>query len=158
DEDRLVGDPSLSIDDGAIVAWPGAFGGKNNRRVLRDLGIDINVPFDSLPADTRQWVLTTDDQPTVEVKEGYKGTYMSPKRWVEHTFADSASARMRATAASFMTERLCPMCHGKRLNPEALAVTIAGIDIAEAARLPLTGLVSFLENARTHPATGELSV
>lgn len=158
DEDRLVGDPRLSIDDGAIVAWPGAFGGKNNRRVLRDLGIDIDVPFDSLPESTRQWVLTTDEQPTIVVAEGYKGTYMSPKRWVEHTFADSQSARMRATAASFMTDRLCPTCHGKRLNPEALAVTIAGIDIAEAARLPLTGLVAFLTSARTHPATAELSV
>ena len=158
DEDLLVGDPHLSIDDGAIVAWPGAFGGKNNRRVLRDLGIDITVPFDSLPADTREWVLTTSDRPTIVVEEGYKGTYMSPKRWVEHTFADSPSARMRAKAASFMTDKLCPTCHGKRLNPEALAVTIAGIDIAEAARLPLTGLVSFLEAARTHPATTELSV
>ncbi len=133
DEDRLVGDPHLSIDDGAIVAWPGAFGGKNNRRVLRDLGIDIDVPFDSLPESTRQWVLTTDEQRRSSSPKA-TSTYMSPKRWVEHTFADSQSARMRATAASFMTDRLCPTCHGKRLNPEALAVTIAGIDIAEAAR------------------------
>ncbi|WP_375545520.1 ABC transporter [Kocuria carniphila] len=158
DIDKLVGDPSLSIDDGAIVAWPGAFGGKNNRRILRVLGIDIGVPFESLPADTREWVLTTDEQPTVRIGDRYNGTYMSPKRWVEHTFADSPSARMRAKAASFMTDQLCPTCHGKRLNPEALAVTIAGMDIADAARLPLADLASFLDAARTHPATDELSV
>lgn len=158
DIDKLVGDPSLSIDDGAIVAWPGAFGGKNNRRILRVLGIDIDAPFESLPTDTREWVLTTDEQPTVRVDDRYNGTYMSPKRWVEHTFADSPSARMRATAASFMTDQLCPVCHGKRLNPEALAVTIAGVDIADAARLPLADLASFLDDARTHPATDELSV
>ena len=158
DIDKLVGDPSLSIDDGAIVAWPGAFGGKNNRRILRVLGIDIDVPFESLPADTREWVLTTDEQPTVRIDNRYNGTYMSPKRWVEHTFADSPSARMRAKAAAFMTVQLCPVCHGKRLNPEALAVTIADMDIADAARLPLAGLSSFLEDARTDPATDELSV
>lgn len=157
DEDALVGDPALSIDDGAIAAWPGAFGGANYRRILRILGVDITVPFATLPAATRHWVLTTDEQPTVEVDERYKGTYMSPKRWVEHTFADSQSARMRAKAAAFMTDQLCPTCHGKRLNPEALAVTIAGVDIADAARLPLTELADFLAAARDHPDTQELA-
>lgn len=154
DEDLLVGDPELSIQDGAIAAWPGAFGGANYRRILAILGIDIHVPFRTLPADTRRWVLLTDEQPTVDVEEfHYKGTYMSPKRWVEHTFHDSQSARMRAKAAEFMTERLCPSCHGKRLNPEALAVTIAGRDIAHATSLQLTGLRDFLDEALTHPDT-----
>lgn len=156
DEDLLVGDPDLSIEDGAIAAWPGAFGGKNYRRILRILGIDVDAPFRTLPAKTRRWVLTTDEQPTVRVENRYQGTYMSPKRWVQHTFADSPSAKMRARAASFMSERLCPTCHGKRLNPEALAVTIAGSDIADAARLPLTELAAFLTAARTHPETEAL--
>lgn len=158
DEDLLVGDDNLSIEDGAIAAWPGAFGGKNYRRILRILGVDINAPFRTLPAETRHWVLTTDEQPTVQVDEGrYKGTYMSPKRWVEHTFKDSPSARNRAKAASFMSEKTCPVCHGKRLNPEALAVTIAGRDIAEVTLLPLEELREFLEAARTHPDTRALA-
>ena len=81
---------------------------------------------------------------------------MSPKRWVEHTFSDTKSTRMRAKAASFMTEQLCPTCHGLRLNPEALAVTIAGENIAHAAALSLTELRSFLDAARHHPDTREL--
>ena len=152
DVDLLVGDPDLSIRDGAIAAWPGAFGGQNYRRILAILGVDIDAPFRSLPAETRDWVLLTDEQPTVDVEEfHYKGTYMSPKRWVEHTFHDSQSARMRAKAGEFMTERLCPSCHGKRLNPEALAVTVAGRDIAYATALPMTGLRDFLTAALTHP-------
>lgn len=161
DEGLLVGDDSLSIREGAIVAWPGAFGGQNYRRILEKLGIDIDRPFRDLPADVRHWVLTTDEQPTLlvntsTVEGSYKGTYLSPKAWVEHTFADSKSTRMRAKAASFMSDDLCPSCHGKRLNPEALAVTIAGLDIATAASLPLSGLRDFLQGARTHPDTEEL--
>ncbi|WP_206079751.1 ATP-binding cassette domain-containing protein [Propioniciclava coleopterorum] len=83
---------------------------------------------------------------------------MSPKRWVEHTFSDTKSTRMRATAASFMTEQLCPTCHGLRLNPEALAVTIAGENIAHAASLPLTELRGFLDAARAHPDTADLPI
>ncbi len=83
---------------------------------------------------------------------------MSPKRWVEHTFSDTKSTRMRAKAASFMTEQLCPTCHGLRLNPEALAVTIAGENIAHAAALSLTELRSFLDAARHHPDTRELPI
>ncbi|WP_237268060.1 hypothetical protein [Tessaracoccus aquimaris] len=135
-----------------MAAWPGAFGGQNYRRILAILGVDIDAPIRSLPAETRNWVLLTDEQPTVDVEEfHYKGTYLSPKRWVEHTFHDSQSARMRAKAGEFMTERLCPSCHGKRLNPEALAVTIAGRDIAYATALPMTGLRDFLTAALTHP-------
>lgn len=163
DEGLLVGDPTLSIRDGAIAAWPGAFGGQNYRRILEGLGIDIDAPFESLPSETRHWILTTDEQPTLMVDKttspgSYRGTYLSPKRWVEHTFKDSPSTRMRALAASFMTEQLCPTCHGQRLNPEALAVTIGGENIAHAAALPISELRSFLYAVRTHPDTAALSV
>ncbi|WP_436740055.1 ABC transporter [Streptomyces sp. BBFR102] len=162
DESKLVGDDSLSIREGAIAAWPGAWQGKNYRDILAELGIDVDAPFRTLPAERREWLLTTDEQPTVtvhpvreahRVARSYQGTYMSPRRWVSHTFATSKAAHLRAKAASFMTEELCPACHGKRLKPEALEVTVAGQDIAYATSLPLAQLSAFLEAARDHPDT-----
>ncbi|MFI9392544.1 ABC transporter [Streptomyces bauhiniae] len=162
DESKLVGDDSLSIREGAIAAWPGAWQGKNYRDILAELGIDIDVPFRELPAARREWLLTTDEQPTVtvhpvrdahRVQRSYQGTYMSPRKWVMHTFATSKAAHLRAKAASFMAEEICPTCHGKRLNPEALAVTIAGQDISVATSMPLSQLAAFLESARDHPDT-----
>ncbi|MET9127103.1 excinuclease ABC subunit UvrA [Streptomyces sp. NPDC004528] len=162
DDDKLVGDDSLSIREGAIAAWPGAWQGKNYRDILAVLGVDIDVPFRTLPAARREWLLTTDEQPTVtvhpvrdahRVARSYQGTYMSPRKWVLHTFATSKAAHLRAKAASFMTENLCPTCHGKRLNPEALEVTIAGHDISVATSMPITQLSAFLETARDHPDT-----
>ncbi|MEU7446301.1 MULTISPECIES: excinuclease ABC subunit UvrA [Streptomyces] len=162
DEAALVGDDSLSIREGAIAAWPGAWQGKNYRDILAELGIDIDAPFHTLPAERREWLLTTDEQPTVtvhpvrdahRVARTYQGTYMSPRKWVSHTFATSKAAHLRAKAASFMTQELCPACHGKRLKPEALEVTLAGQDIAYATSLPLARLSAFLEQVRGHPDT-----
>ncbi|MEY6564574.1 ABC transporter [Streptomyces sp. PGLac3x] len=165
DDSKLVGDDSLSIREGAIAAWPGAWQGKNYRDILAELGIDIDAPFHTLPAERREWLLTTDEQPTVtvhpvrdahRVARSYQGTYMSPRRWVNHTFATSKAAHLRAKAASFMTEELCPNCHGKRLKPEALEVTVAGQDIAYATSLPLAQLSAFLDAALDHPDTQAL--
>ncbi|MER5349443.1 excinuclease ABC subunit UvrA [Kitasatospora sp. NPDC002551] len=165
DESRLVGDDSLSIREGAVAAWPGAWQGKNYRDILAELGVDIDVPFRALPAARRAWLLTTDEQPTVTVHpvrephriaRSYQGTYMSPRRWVLHTFATTKAAHLRAKAASFMTEEVCPTCRGKRLNPQALEVTFAGQDISVATSMPLTRLSAFLETARDHPDTRAL--
>ncbi|MEY9907657.1 excinuclease ABC subunit A [Catenulispora sp. MAP12-49] len=166
DEDRLVGDPELSIREGAVAAWPGAWQGKNYRDILGELGIDIDAPFRTLPAERRHWLLTTEEQPVVTVHpvreahritRPYQGTYMSPKSWVLHTYATTKSASLRAKAASFLTEEPCPTCEGRRLNRFALSITIAGVDIAEATALPLTELADLLRRARVHPDTAALS-
>ncbi|WP_326594834.1 hypothetical protein [Streptomyces sp. NBC_01803] len=66
-ESGLAPDPSLSIRDGAIAAWPGAWHGKNLRDILDVMGIDVDVPFEQLDPATRQWTLFTDEQPVVTV-------------------------------------------------------------------------------------------
>jgi excinuclease ABC subunit A len=166
DEDRLVGDPDLSIREGAIAAWPGAWQGKNYRDILAELGIDVDAPFRTLPAERRHWLLTTEQQPVVTVHpvreahritRPYQGAYMSPRSWVLHTYATTKSAPLRAKAASFLTGEPCPTCDGRRLNLFALSVTVAGVDIAQATALPLVDLAALLHTARTHPDTAALS-
>ncbi|WP_445525504.1 ATP-binding cassette domain-containing protein [Streptomyces cyslabdanicus] len=153
DEALLVPDPSLSIREGAIAAWPGAWQGKNLRDILDALGYDVDRPWRELPAEQREWILFTDEQPVVTVhpvrdaeriQRPYQGTYMSARRYVMKTFADSKSAALRAKAERFLTAAPCPACGGSRLRPEALAVTFAGRTIAELAALPLTGLAEHL--------------
>ncbi|MFD5190748.1 ABC transporter [Streptomyces sp. NPDC058357] len=155
-EELLVPDPSLSIRDGAIAAWPGAWQGKNLRDVLDALGHDIDRPWRELGAEEREWILFTDEQPVVTVhpvreagriQRPYQGTYMSARRYVMHTFADSRSRTLRAKAERFLTSAPCPSCHGSRLRPEALAVTFADRTIAELAALPLTSLAELLRTA-----------
>ncbi|MGI5531746.1 ABC transporter [Streptomyces syringium] len=157
-EESLVPDPSLSIRDGAIAAWPGAWQGKNLRDILAALGHDVDRPWRELPRADRDWILFTDEQPVVTVhpvrdaeriQRPYQGTYMSAKRYVLHTFADSKSAALRARAERHLVSGPCPACGGRRLRPEALAVTFAGRDIAALAALPLSGLAEVLRPAAT---------
>lgn len=152
-EDLLVPDPSLSVREGAIAAWPGAWQGKNLRDVLDALGYDVDRPWRELAAKDREWILFTDEQPVVTVhpvreagriQRPYQGTYMSARRYVMHTFADSRSRTLRARAERFLTSVPCPVCGGGRLRPEAMAVTFAGYTIAELAALPLAGLSEVL--------------
>ncbi|XED75139.1 ABC transporter [Streptomyces sp. QH1-20] len=157
-EESLVPDPSLSIREGAIAAWPGAWQGKNLRDILAALGHDVDRPWRELPPADREWILFTDEQPVVTVhpvrdaeriQRPYQGTYMSAKRYVLHTFADSKSAALRARAERHLVSGPCPVCDGRRLRPEALAVTFAGRDIAALAALPLSGLAEVLRPAAT---------
>ncbi|WP_406064693.1 excinuclease ABC subunit UvrA [Streptomyces sp. NBC_01077] len=152
-EELLVPDPELSIRQGAIAAWPGAWQGKNLRDVLDTLGYDVDRPWRELDAKDREWILFTDEQPVVTVhpvrdadriQRPYQGTYMSARRYVLRTFSDSKSPTLRAKAERFLTSAPCPVCGGGRLRPEALAVTFAGRTIAELASLPLTELSGLL--------------
>ncbi|MFB7512067.1 ATP-binding cassette domain-containing protein [Streptomyces sp. NPDC056144] len=153
-EELLVPDPDLSIREGAIAAWPGAWQGKNLRDVLDTLGYDVDRPWRELAAKDREWILFTDEQPVVTVhpvreagriQRPYQGTYMSARRYVLRTFADSKSTTLRAKAERFLTSAPCPVCGGSRLRPEALAVTFAGHTIAELAARPLTVLAGLLQ-------------
>ncbi|MFD5073789.1 ATP-binding cassette domain-containing protein [Streptomyces sp. NPDC058371] len=152
-QELLVPDPALSIREGAIAAWPGAWQGKNLRDVLDALGYDVDRPWRELPAAEREWILFTDEQPVVTVhpvrdadriQRPYQGTYMSARRYVLKTFADSKSTTLRARAERFLESAPCPVCGGRRLRPEALAVTFAGRTIAELAALPLAVLAKSL--------------
>ncbi|WP_339151510.1 excinuclease ABC subunit UvrA [Streptomyces sp. F41] len=156
DEGLLVPDPSLSIREGAIAAWPGAWQGKNLRDVLDTLGYDVDRPWRELDAKDREWILFTDEQPVVTVhpvreagriQRPYQGTYMSARRYVLHTFADTKSRTLRAKAERFLTSVPCPVCGGSRLRPEAMAVTFGGRTIAELAALPLSDLAEVLAGA-----------
>ncbi|WP_281964831.1 AAA family ATPase [Serinicoccus marinus] len=156
-EASMVPDDSLSIAEGAIAAWPGAWLGKNYRDIVATLGHDIDAPWRELPAATREWILFTDEQPVVTVvpvrdaeriNRPYQGTFSSAARYVRRTLAETRSATSRRRMLRFVETRPCPVCRGRRLRPDALGVTWQGLAIDEAAALPVDALVSVLRERR----------
>jgi excinuclease ABC subunit A len=160
-EQSMVPDPSLTIRERAVAAWPQAWGGQNQRDILVTLGHDVDRPWRELPQDLRDWILFTDEQPVVPVYPGYTpeetqkalkrkeepnymGTFSSARRHVLHTFANTQSASMRRRVMQYMLATDCPVCGGKRLRPESLSVTFAGMDITELSRLPLARLAALV--------------
>ena len=161
-EQSMVPDPSLTIRERAIAAWPTAWGGQNQRDILVSLGFDVDIPWRELPKKDRQWILFSEDQPQVPVYAGftpaetrqalkrktdpsYMGTFTSARRHVLTTFANTHSALMKKRVAQFMLSTMCDICHGKRLRPESLSVKFAGLDIAEIAALPIKRLSAILQ-------------
>jgi excinuclease ABC subunit A len=168
-EASMVRDDALSIREGAVAAWPGAWQGQNLRDILTTLGIDIDTPWRQLPKKDRAWMLFTDEQPQVPVwphysreevlraqkrKEphDYLGTFVGARRYVLETFARTDSAMMKRRVARFLVSADCPDCRGRRLRPEPLSVTFAGLDIAEMSRQPLSRLASIFRPYATGKA------
>lgn len=128
-ERSMVPDPSLTIRERAIAAWPTAWHGQNLRDIAVTLGIDVDTPWRELPKKTRNWLLFTDEQPTVPVYAGYTpsevrralkrkeepsymGTFTSARKHVLQTFATTQSPLMKKRAAGSWSARTAPCVTG----------------------------------------------
>ena len=161
-EELMVPDDTLTIRNGALAAWPKAWHGKQLMDSLISLGYDVDVPWRKLPKKQRDWALYTQESPQVpvftdrspaEVRKAvaagveprYMSTFLGVRRYVLDTFANSKSERMREKASGFMVSVPCPACGGKRLKPDALAVTFEGKDITEVGSMPLDDVARLME-------------
>ncbi|MET0293322.1 MAG: excinuclease ABC subunit UvrA, partial [Steroidobacteraceae bacterium] len=171
-EASMVPDASLSIRQRAIAAWPPAWHGQNLRDILVTLGYDVDKPWRELPRKDRDWILFTDEQPTVPVYAGltpretraalkakhepsYQGTFTGARRYVLQTFATTQSDLMKRRVAKYLVGGRCPDCEGKRLKAEALRVRFGGLDIGALGQLPLDDVARHLLSAASRVAKGE---
>ncbi|WP_018982149.1 excinuclease ABC subunit UvrA [Salinimonas chungwhensis] len=161
-EHTLVPNPRLTIREGAVAGWPGAWQGKNLVRILLSLDVDVDIPWQELPAETRQWILYTDETPQVSVYRNYnlaetrqalkdaepasyKGTFISARSHVLNTFKKSQKEKAKQRVAQYVDIAMCPACEGKKLKQAALAVTLCGLDIVEFSNLSLEDATNRLE-------------
>lgn len=148
-EASMVPDASVSIDDGAIAAWPGAWLGKNFHDILVTLGYRTDVPWSQLSREDRDWILFTPDKPVVtvhpvrgahQIQRTYDGTWRSVATYLRETLASTSSDATRRRVLSFMDHSVCPECGGRRLTADALSVTYLGLTIDELNAVPLEEL------------------
>ncbi|WP_339543088.1 excinuclease ABC subunit UvrA [Pseudomonas sp. JAI120] len=174
-EALMVPDPSLTIRQRAVASWPLAWQGQNLRDILVTLGYDVDVPWRDLPKKQRDWILFTEETPTVPVYAGftpeqtrealkrklepsYQGTFSGARRYILHTFSHTQSALMKKRVSQFMQGSACPLCDGKRLTKAALSVKFAGVDIGELSQLSLTQLAALLRPVAAGQDKMKLSV
>jgi excinuclease ABC subunit A len=70
-ERSMVPDDRLTVRERAVAAWPTAWHGQNLREILMTLGHNVDTPWRDLPKKERDWILFTDEQPTVPVYSGF---------------------------------------------------------------------------------------
>ena len=167
----MVPDDTLTIRERAIASWPPAWHGQNLRDILVTLGYDVDRPWRELPKKDRDWILYTEETPTVPVYAGYTpaetrralkrkeepsymGTFSGARQYVLETFAKTESAPMKKRVSRYMVSTECPDCHGKRLRPEALKVKFAGLDIADMSRQPLKRMAEIFAPYAAETAPG----
>jgi excinuclease ABC subunit A len=160
-EQSMVPNPELSIRERAIAAWPPAWHGQNLRDILVSLDYDVDRPWHKLSRKDRDWILFTEEQPTVPVYAGYDpaetrralkrreepsymGTFTSARQYLLRAFATTESATIRKRVLRYLVSSACLECGGKRLRREALSVTFSGLDIIELSRLSLEQLAQLL--------------
>jgi excinuclease ABC subunit A len=142
DAELVVPDEDLSIDDGAIAPWTGyrgEFFGRVLAAVGEQSGFSTATPWKKLKAAQKKIVLqgTGGKQVTVRYKNRYgrqrqyQTRYEGVIPWLERRHTEADSDRSREQIEGYMREVPCPACHGARLKPLSLAVTIDGHNIHE---------------------------
>lgn len=158
DEELVLGDPALSISEGVIVPWTSQGKSLYNyyekllRGLAKDLDFRLDTPWQDLPDEVQSAVLYGKDF-TVNVQwknrfgrevkytSGFEGVIP----FIERQYAEAESDARRDRWAEFLREVPCHACHGRRLKPEVLAVTIQGESIASVSEFSLTDAQQFFE-------------
>src|SRR5437764_6866854 len=142
DPDLVLGNPDLSLKDGAVLPWQKSSGTAQYRMAIleglaRKFKFSLDAPIKSLPKKAIDAILNgTEDalKLTYENRNGQRRSYEYEWEgvlpWLDRQYRETTSDFIRADIERYMSERPCPVCKGKRLKPEALAVTIGGRNIA----------------------------
>jgi excinuclease ABC subunit A len=158
DPDLLVPDPSLSIDDGALVPW--SVGGSSGfyEAVIQAIAdryeIDTSKPWSELTEEEQRRFLygTGGERVYVQYRNrmGRRRQYMLAFDGIvaslERRYKETDSSQQRERIEEYMSLRPCPVCKGARLKPEVLAVTVGRRSIHEFTQMSVAAALSFLDD------------
>jgi excinuclease ABC subunit A len=161
DPQLLIPDRDLSLSGGAIAVteWSGpreegGYYWQTLEAAANEYKIDLDAPVRSIPEDKLEIILhgTNGKEVTVRYKNrnGRQATFQTPFEGVinnlHRRFNETNSEYMRGKISEFMSEHTCPTCHGERLRPEALAVTVDDQNIVDITKWPVQRTLNWIED------------
>jgi excinuclease ABC subunit A len=155
DPELIVPDEEKSLDEGAVAPWTGGMSKGYFDRLVEglstELGFRTDIPFAGLPARARKALLYGHKS---EVRVAYKNRYGRERVYnaqfegaipfVKRRHQDSESDSSRERFEGYMREVPCPTCHGSRLKPIVLAVTVQDRSIADISAMSISDCAEFL--------------
>jgi excinuclease ABC subunit A len=157
DADLLLGDGELSIKEGVIIPWTTQGKGLYNyyekllEGLARDLDFDLSTPWNELSSTVREAVLRGDNfEVRVKWKNrfgremSYTSGFEGVVPYIERQYLQAETDNQRARWSEYLREVPCPVCNGKRLKPEVLAVLVNGHSIADVTDISLTDAQDFM--------------
>lgn len=162
DIDLMIPDKSLSINEGAIVVlgWQSANDGKSfSNAILQALckryGFDLDTPFEKYPKKIQDILINGTKGEKVPVHyQGQRGigtydiAFEGLVRNVERRYRETSAESTKAEYETYMRITPCSTCHGHKLKPESLAVTIGDKNIIEMTEMSVRDLRAFLEKLK----------
>jgi excinuclease ABC subunit A len=163
DPDMVVPDPSLSIDDGALVPW--SLGGSSGfydaviHAVADRYEIDTSLPWEELSEEEQDYFLYGTDGEKVYVqyrnrmgrRRQYTLAFDGIVASLERRYRETDSSQQRDRIEEYMSFRPCPVCKGARLKPEVLAVTVGGRSIHDFTQMSVGRALRFLDELGLTP-------
>jgi excinuclease ABC subunit A len=153
-EDLIVPDKALSLREGAIKPWANSSSQYVDQWMIaigEHFDFSVDTPWEELPEDARNIVLYGSDE---KVHMRLVGKHMTHE-WTrpvegvinswERRYMETTSEWSRREIETYMEVRECPSCHGQRLRPEMLAVTVGGKSIMEASALSVGRCLEYFE-------------
>ncbi len=166
---KVMPDRSKSIEDGAIVPWSKALGGgkypsmnpyymQQVEKVLRSRRVKLSTPIEKMPPDLVQTILygaEAKQRFTYESKSGHAWSYDAQFEGVvnnlQRRYTETSSDYVKEEIEKFMSATTCKTCKGARLKPEALAVTVGGINISALTQLSVEKAEEFVRGFKPTP-------
>lgn len=159
DPERIIPNPKLSIKQGAIRAsgWgnadPGTIAAMYYNALGKKHGFTLDTPIEELSdAAMHELLYGTEEPLELSVSRVSGGVMRQPFEGIvtnlERRYKETSSDYARSEIEECMSEIPCPACHGRRLRPEVLAVTIGGLNIAEFSEKSVVKAMEFLQTLR----------
>jgi len=158
DPDLVVSDPKLSIRENAITAsgWGyndyGTIAQMYYEGLAAHYGFSLDIPFGELPEHIKKIILYGNDGEKIRMwrkMEYGSGEYFTAFEGIvnnlERRYRETSSDWARSEIEQYMSKVPCPDCHGRRLKPESLAVTVADVNIADLCDRSVTELLAFMD-------------
>lgn len=157
DEDSLITDEGLSITEGAIAPLKkSSFLMQMVRSVASAEGMDLDKPLKKLSDKHRKILFEGSDRIYTYKFESenstfnFKKEFQGVRAWLEKKYNESDSEKVKLDLEEFMIIQKCPSCQGRKLNPYALAASVAGKSIMDVADLPVNEAHDFFADLKFH--------
>lgn len=151
DVDKIIPDKSKTIYSGGILP----LGSYSNNFIFSQIagicekeGYSLKTPIKDLSEKALDEILNGTDEALVNpagIGRGYQPTYDGIVKYIEMQQNDEVSSKAQKWAGQFYTPTVCPVCHGARLNREALHYFIDGKNIDELANMELSDLKEWVD-------------
>jgi excinuclease ABC subunit A len=149
DPARVVPDPDKSLADGAVEPWRTRIARGHQRELLRlarRRKLDVTKPWRELGEAERRWVYEGDEK------------FAGVKGFFEHVEEYRYKLHVRVFLSRYRSQVRCPACQGARLKPEALGVTVAGLNIGELTGRTVEEIHRFFTDLRLTDWEAEVTV